>query len=504
MFEGKPRLSLVACCLLISASAVLAAPTPVTFSGRKILVNGQPFAVQGVAYSPYPVGTTPAGNSTGCSGPYTWWSDPTTYGADFPLIKQMGANTIRAYGILNDTSANTVLQVRAALDAAAAQGLYVIMNYYPDHSLDSSAPANQTMWQNGFVAGINAYKDKSAVLIWEFGNEQNIDNGQYSGWYPFVNAVAGAAKTADTVHLVSTTEGECAVGCPNSPITFTIGSTAPTRLEDDGHMNNLDLWGVNVYRGASFQGLFQALVSSTTKPILVTEFGKDAWHDSIGAEDQAMQASHINSLWQEINSNLSVTGAGSQDLAGGVVFEWTDEWWKDPSNNCSEHGTQVKFTVPADTVDPNYQDEWFGLAAISPIDAVTNPAGAQRLLRTSYNTLQTFWNPAATVGKGANATSFFSDTVHNYPNPFHLGSGSTKFVVLANESGSVDIRIYDAGGQFVTSLTGSVTPPAPLDLTWDGHNSQGALVSSGLYVAKIHGHSSAHDETQYRKVVGVK
>jgi len=480
----------------------------VSVSGRKLLVNGQPFTVQGVAYSPYPVGSTANSNSVNCIGPYFWWGDRPTYIADFPLIKKMGANTIRAYGILNDTSANTVLQVRAALDAAQAQGLYVIMNYYPSHYIDPSVPANQAMWQSGFLAAVNAYKDHPAVLIWEFGNEQNLDNGQYFGWYPFVNSIAGAAKAADAMHPISTTEGECAVGCPNSPITVTIGSTDPNRLEDDAHMTNLDLWGVNVYRGPTFQGLFQMLASTTTKPILVTEFGKDAWHDSLnnglGAEDQAMQASHISSLWQEINSNLSATGVGSQDLVGGVVFEWTDEWWKDSSNDCLTHGTQTKFVVAADTIDPNFQDEWFGLAAESPIDAVTNPGGTQRLLRKSYATMQTFWNPAGSTGTGTAATSFFSETVHNYPNPFQLGPGSTKFVVLANESGDVDIRIYDAGGQFVASLNGSVTPPARLELFWDGHNRQGSLVSPGLYIAKVHGHSPTHDETQYRRVVGVK
>ena len=469
------------------------------------MVNGQPYSVHGVAYSPYPVGTTANSNSAGCTGPYFWWNDRPTYMADFPLIKTMGANTIRAYGILNDTSANTVLQVRAALDAAQAQGLYVIMNYYPAHNVDSSDSANQALWQNGFVAGINAYKDKAAVLIWEFGNEQNLDNGQYSGWYPFVNTVAGAANAADANHHpVMTTEGECLVGCPNSPITFTIGSPSPTRLEDDADMTNLGLWGVNVYRGPTFQGLFQTLASSTTKPILVTEFGKDAWHDSLGAEDQSMQASHISSLWQEINSNLSATGAGSQDLVGGVVFEWTDEWWKDTNNDCQTHGTQVKFVISADTVDPNYQDEWFGLAAVSPIDAVTNPGGTQRLLRNSYNTMQTFWNPAAAQGTDASATSFFSATVHNYPNPFQLGPGSTKFVVLSNEAGTVDIRLYDAGGQFVTSFSRTVAGAGRLEIVWDGHNGQGSLVSPGLYIAKVHGQSSSHDETQYRRVVGVK
>jgi flagellar hook assembly protein FlgD len=118
--------------------------------------------------------------------------------------------------------------------------------------------------------------------------------------------------------------------------------------------------------------------------------------------------------------------------------------------------------------------------------------------------MQTFWNPTAVQGTGTAAASFFSDTVRNYPNPFQLGPGSTKFVVLTNEAGTVDIRIYDAGGQFVTSFSRTVTGAGRSEVVWDGHNSQGSLVSSGLYIARVHGHSTAHDETQYRRVVGVK
>src|SRR5262249_28351120 len=150
------------------------------------------------------------------------------------------------------------------------------------------------------------------------------------------------------------------------------------------------------------------------------------------------------------------------------------------------HDTQVLFTRTGDSVDPGYNDEWFGLSSINPIDAVTNPAGTQRNLRKSYAAMQSLWNPAAAATTSA-SKSFFADTVRNYPNPFRLGAATTKFVVLANEPGTVDLRIYDAGGQFVTSFKADVIPPARQEIIWDGRNSQGELVSSGLYIVQIHG-----------------
>ncbi len=472
------------------------AATSVTVNGHRLLVSGQAFTVHGVDYSAVPVGYSSAGTSPGCIGGYVWWADRPTYVADFPLIKRMGANTIRTYAILNDTSANTVLQVRAALDEAQKNGLYVIMNYYPSHF--ASVAASSTTWQAEFLAAVIAYKDHPAVLMWEFGNEQNIDNGQDPLWYPLVNTVAGAAKGIDPNHLVMTSDAEC----PNcgSGIPINIGSVA--RSANDGSMKNLDVWGINVYRGPGFYGLFDDLVSSTTKPIVVTEFGKDAYRDSTGQEDQAIQDSSLRSQWLEIAAHLSATDA-AQVLAGAVIFQWTDEWWKGPGTSCLVHDPTSLFSRAADTTDPIYNEEWYGLASVFPINAITNPAGTQRTLRKSYASMQGFWNPSAAVS-AAGSTSLFDGVVRNYPNPFRVGAGNTKFVALMNAAAKVDVKIYDAGGQFVCSLTESSTGAGRVELLWDGRNSQGAYVSPGLYVVRIEGSGSGKEEKQFRRVVAVK
>jgi hypothetical protein len=468
-------------------------------SGRKLLLNGQPFSIQGVDYSPTPVGNTVQNPSSNCSpGNYQWWTDRPAYVADFPLIHRMGANTIRTYALLNTNS--QVSQVLQVLDQAQANNLYVVMGYFVQSYPGYNIAANESQIQNELLTSVANYKNHPAVLMWMIGNEQNLNNGNNTTWYNFLNTLAGLVKAADPNHPVGSVEGECPQGgCATT--SYNIGNVAVQA--DDSHMTSLDIWGVTAYRGKSFQGLFQALVSSTTKPIYVAEFGKDAYRDATGLEDQAMQANYLAPQWQEIAANLSASDP-SHILIGGTVFEWTDEWWQDTAqNNCSVHGAHITFTRPADTDDPNYQNGWFGLSAVSPIDAVTNFAGTNRTLRTSYTTLQSYWNPPAAAA-GTTVTSFFSGTVRNYPNPFPLGSASTKFVALINEAGTVDIRISDAGGQFVASLNGSATGPGRLELVWDGHNRQGEQVSSGLYIAKIHGHSTLHDETQYRRVVAVK
>ncbi len=492
---------LIALLAFSTSLPLFGAATQVTVSGRKLLVNGQAFTVQGVNYSPTPVGSTVQNPSANCSGPYLWWTDRHTYVADFPLIQKLGANTLRTFSLMNtNTQSAQVLQV---LDQAQADNLHVVMGYFVPTFVNLADATVQSQIQSELLTSVNNYKNHPAVLMWVIGNEQNLNNGNNTAWYDFLNQLAGMVKSTDPNHPIASVEGECPQGgCATAA--YNIGNAAVHA--DDAHMTNLDIWGVTAYRGTSFQGLFQALAVSatTTKPILVAEFGKDAYRDSAGQEDQTIQASYINSQWQEIASNLSAAGSGSADLVGGSVFEWTDEWWKDSADDCLTHGNQVLFVRASDAVDPNYQEEWFGLAAVSPVNAVSNPGGTNRILRKSYTTLQTFWNPAAVSATAAGGGSYFSGTVRNYPNPFRIGVEATDFVVLVNETGSFDIRIYDAGSQFVTSFSQDTPSPGRYTVNWDGHNRQGAYVSPALYFAKIHGHSPSHDETQYRRVVGVK
>jgi hypothetical protein len=68
-------------------------PTPVTVSGRQVLVNGTPFTVRGVGYSPVPVGDDPEFGPL--YGDYFTASHSDIYDRDLPLLRNMGANAVR-------------------------------------------------------------------------------------------------------------------------------------------------------------------------------------------------------------------------------------------------------------------------------------------------------------------------------------------------------------------------------------------------------------------------
>ena len=341
--------------------------------------------------------------------------------------------------------------------------------------------------------------------MWALGNEVNLAQPEgfdpawsSHAWYTFLNQLAQDVKAVDGNHPTMTAEGEI----PNV-WGYNVGVTAVGG--DDASLSAIDIWGINAYRGKSFQGLIQSLAVSTMtlKPIYMTEFGKDAYRDSVAAEDQDMQASYVSAQYQEINANLSAAGAGSQNLIGASVFEWTDEWWKVNQNSCFTHDTPVLFSRAGDTIDPNYQDEWFGITSVSSVDAISNPAGTARQLRKSYTALQQLWSPGA-AGAGSGATTLFEGTVRNFPNPFRVGAETTKFVALVTQGASMTFGIYDAGGQFVTSITRATNGPGRMEVVWDGRNSQGAYVSAGLYIVRIEGKGASLEQKQFRRVVAVK
>jgi hypothetical protein len=70
----------------------------------------------------------------------------------------------------------------------------------------------------------------------------------------------------------------------------------------------------------------------------------------------------------------------------------------------------------------------------------------------------------------------------NYPNPFNP---ETNITFQLPENNHVKIIIYNTVGQEIKTLTDKNYPPGNYDIRWDGKNSFGNIVSSGLYFYHI-------------------
>lgn len=320
--------------------------------GRQLFVDDNLFTVKGVCYSPTPVGEYHT---------YDWSSYPDNYGKDFALLRAMGCNTIKIY--------KPPTQI-AAMDAAYLNGIYVIMDYSISWSADVSDPATRESIKNGFLDMVNTWKDHPAVLMWNLGNEMNAHVSSLSNWYSLVNECAQAAHSVDPNHPVTAACQDVTGGIEGQIASF------------DSSVPDMDIWSVQIYRGNSFGGLFTSFASKSSKPLLLTEFGCDAYDGTGGSEDQDTQSTYIDSQWAEINNNLSSTNASNVSI-GGCVFEWSDEWWKHDGGSNSVHDTATDWPNP-NYPDPNMNEEWWGIMSVAP-------GTYHKTQRQAWYTLQGWW-----------------------------------------------------------------------------------------------------------------
>ncbi|MFA5833066.1 MAG: T9SS type A sorting domain-containing protein [Bacteroidota bacterium] len=70
----------------------------------------------------------------------------------------------------------------------------------------------------------------------------------------------------------------------------------------------------------------------------------------------------------------------------------------------------------------------------------------------------------------------------NYPNPFNP---TTTITYTIPQSNVVAVRIYDVTGRLITTLYDAYQESGEHRIIWNGRNSAGQLVSSGMYISEI-------------------
>ena len=105
---------------------------------------------------------------------------------------------------------------------------------------------------------------------------------------------------------------------------------------------------------------------------------------------------------------------------------------------------------------------------------------------------------------GASSTNI-SDTkkfpkfklLQNYPNPFNP---ETTIEYEIKNTAKVSIEIYNSLGQRVKTLINNIQSPNTYSITWDGKDSKGVIVGSGLYYYQI----KVGDEISTKKMILLK
>ncbi|KAL1511667.1 hypothetical protein AB1Y20_004957 [Prymnesium parvum] len=415
--------------------------------GRQLILEGKPTMLRGVCYSPVPINQSvyfsPYGDYFTSDYSFIWLRD-------LPLIKAMGANVLRVYGWLLENDHSDFL------DAVTANGLYLMATFYMGDATEApvQTAAQRQKVISDFRNQVAQYSTHPALLIWSFGNELNgvwngflqqfsrsddmgpgsqgtrcawderyddlggcwIHKGKlpppgsacynssgcvYSRLFSFINDAAVAAKEVADVLVVSA---------------FADVDGLYDKVARAGQFaQHLDAWTAQVYRGKSFGDFFQAMGNATDKPVLLTEYGVDAYHDACGSnledpcyntlgdssasyEDGEAQAAYALALTGEIASHGSDLkgceharqGWEQCTAIGGFLMSWVDEFWKGAKAQASCEPTisdpdfspkncKVKAHVTCGNWDASYHDicgyqldaapdryvneEWFGITS---------------------------------------------------------------------------------------------------------------------------------------------
>eukprot|EP00435_Cladocopium_sp_Y103_P061611 s423_g23.t1 len=320
-------------CPVPPATTQTTTPTPspnkrIQVVGKQILVDGTPLHLKGVAWNPVPKGGAHPADLDFSSA----------VEEDAKLMKTMGINAVRTYEPITE---------KWVLDTLWSQGIWVVNSVYNWGGADADSAA----------APVKATKDHPAILMWTIGNEWNY-NGLYVGSSFFdcvgrIRDVANVILEHDTSHPIASIFGD--VGKLDEAV---------------DSLPEIEIWGINAYRGISFGNLFQQYEGATSKPMFFGEYGADAFNAKISGEDQDAQAKATKELTEalvdlgaeEILRQSSVLGRGS--CVGGFIFEFNDEWHKDNDGSKNRHDTGGTAPGGGPYPDMTFNEEWWGLVNI--------------------------------------------------------------------------------------------------------------------------------------------
>jgi hypothetical protein len=357
--------------------------------GMKLVVNGEDFMINGMNWDYFPIGT----NFT-----YSLWKQPddiiiAALDIEMPLLRNMGVNVIRQY---------TGVPAKWITYIYEKYGIYTMLNHSFGRyglTLNGAWVAN-TDYGNELTRELllaevtemtREYKNTPGLLLYLLGNENNYglfwegaetedipmdarkSTQKAIPMYTLFNEAALAMKSLDTGHPVALCNGDLlfldiiAEECPD-----------------------VDIFGVNMYRGVSFGDAFEVVKEVYNKPIMFTEFGADAFNAIENTEDQRSQAYYMVGNWKEIYENAAGLGKAGNSI-GGFTFQFSDGWWKyGQTKNLDVHDNNASWAnggYLSDFVEGenNMNEEWFGICAKGP----TNERGLYQLFpRAAYYALK--------------------------------------------------------------------------------------------------------------------
>lgn len=270
------------------SSTTIREPVTIEIRGDQFVINDKKFEIRGIHYGPWRPGSSPG------NGP-----SPTEeeIRQDLELIVQANANTILCF----DPSVRL-------LELADQYGLKVIYALHIDWWKVSQEKQLELVQQ--VEAAVSKHKNAPALFAWMLGNEM-------PEWVISKTGAEAIRKTFKTLsNHVRSIDSRHPITYGDWPMARNLNLAA-----------SLDFVSFNLYpyyppevAAAGFGQYIERELKPIAKgrPLLISEFGINTLETSPEG-----QAETLRRCWGE----LQRTG-----IAGGIVFEFSDQWWKNFDN----------------------------------------------------------------------------------------------------------------------------------------------------------------------------
>jgi hypothetical protein len=444
-------------------------------NGMRLKVDGKDFMINGMNWDYFPIGQ----NFT-----YSLWTQSddiikAALDAEMGLLKNMGVNTIRTY---------VGIQPKWVTYIYENYGIYTMVNHsFGRYGLtlngvwtpvtDYRDPTTQELLMAEVTALAEEFKDTPGLLLFLLGNENNYglfwagaetedfpdeddkrrEVGEKRGrpMYKLMNDAALRIKEISSSHPVAICNGD---------VLF-IDIVAE-------ECKDVDIYGTNMYRGVTFTDAFTTVKEKLDMPIMLTEFGADAFNALDNQEDQKMQAFYMVNNWKDIYENAAGLGK-AENAIGGFTFQFSDGWWKlGQTENLDIHDSGASWSNGGYYLDTkngsnNMNEEWFGICAKGP----NNERGLYTLYpRAAYYSLKEAHN------LNPYDEGMTGDFVSNYFSNINLMDGvlrarGDKAALGGNEK----VRISQLRAEFTTFSTGGSLLTTPVTANPDSNASPDQL-----------------------------
>jgi len=444
--------------LTISSQAQQKVAVEKSQEGWMILVDGEPLMINGMNWDYFPRGTNYS---------YSLWNQSPEFiknalDYEMGLLQNMGVNAIRVYTgiqpewvtyIFENYGIYTMLNHSFGRYGLTLDGAWVANTEYSDERVKKLLIKETTEM-------VETYKNTPGLLLYLLGNENNYGlfwGGAETEDIPIENRKS-TIRARHMYKLFNEATLEMKKISTNHPVAIANGDLLFMELIVE-EAPDLDIFGTNTYRGISFTDLYDRVAAEYDKPVLLTEFGSDAFNARTLTEAQSAQAFYQKGNWKEIYENAAGFGKANNSI-GGFTFQFSDGWWKyGQVDNLDIHDINASWANGGYQYDMaegenNMNEEWFGITAKGP----TDPLGYYELFpRAAYYVLQE-----------AHALDVYSDDItlfdlNQYFDAISIEGAALKArgdkAALSGASADIiklsqftaDFRTYNTGGKRITT-----------------------------------------------------